>query len=115
MLTLNDLIQAQSQWSQLFACVCASVILAVRWEPGADLTVWFHRVSGGPGEVLGLVLTAEGSKTLTCRPGVRGDCRGPAPVTAGLVTLCEIYVWNSSEGLGCPIPPKCRDINPRQY
>lgn len=45
--TLNDLIQVQSQRPQL------CVILAVRWEPRADLTVWFHWVSGGSrGEVL---------------------------------------------------------------
>lgn len=55
MVTPNDLIQVQSQRSEL------SVILAARWEPKADLTVWFHRVlEGSPEEeFLGPHLTAE--------------------------------------------------------
>lgn len=67
----------------------------------------------GPGEVLGLLFAAEQSETLM-QARVHGDRQSPDLVTAGLVTLCEIYVWNSSEGLGCTIPPKCRDANPRQ-
>lgn len=47
--------------------------------------------------------------------GVRGDRWALAPVTAELVTLCEIYVWNSRDVLGCTIPQKCCDINPLQY
>lgn len=95
-------------------CMCLCVILTVRWEPSADLTVWFHRVSGGPGRFWGPVLTAEAVWNADMQGrGPRGP-PAPAPVTAGLVTLCEIYVWNSREGLGCTIPPKCRDINPPQ-
>lgn len=46
---------------------------------------------------------------------VHRDRRALAPVTTELVMLCEIYVWNSREGLGCTIPQKCCDINPLQY
>ncbi len=68
MVTLNDLIQVQSQRPQCVCvcvcgvCVCVSVILAVRWEPRADLTVWFHRVSGGPGRFWGRFLQQSGLK-----------------------------------------------------
>lgn len=65
--------------------------------------------------VLGLVFTDERSKTRTRRPGSAGTAGALAPVTGELVTLCEIYVWNSREGLGCTIPQKCCDINPLQY
>lgn len=104
---LNDLIQVQSPCSQLS-------------NPDSETGVqsWPHCLVSqglqGPREVLEPFLTAERSETLTCRPGVRRDRQPPAPVTRRLVTLWEIYVWNSSEGLGCTIPPKCRDDNPQQ-
>lgn len=67
-----------------------------------------------PMEVLGPHLTTEQVWNTDMQTGVHGDRQSPALVTAGLVTLCEIYVWNSSEGLGCTIPPKCCDANPLQ-
>lgn len=65
-----------------------------------------------PMEVLGPYLTTEQVWNTDMQTGVHGDRQSPALVTAELVTLCEIYVWNSSEGLGCTIPPKCCDANP---
>lgn len=57
-------------------------------------------VVGGPrgGSSGGPLFTDELPETRTLRPGIRRDRRALAPVTAELVTLGEIYVWNSREG-----------------
>lgn len=95
--TPNDLIHIRSQRSELSVSLCNP-----HSEMGAQS--WPHCLVsqglGGPGEVLGPHLTIERVWNADMQTGVRRDRQSPALVTAGLVTLGEIYVWNSSEGFG---------------